>query len=227
MNRKRDFCGWAILAAALLLILMCACGGRTDAPSFNRKQLNAELGKLRELGLFHAEFEVSRKDKAVRNEHFETGEFGRGDSGDAVIYVDDSLFYCTLHIDTGTGKLTGLSINAKRQDDWEPAYSTDSVDIYDNYDVIMDRSLTIGQYCDIWAEYQGYDYYKLPEGVTLSTRYLDADGLDAYEFTHEGNGICIPFFRDGEEAAAGYAWVSYAPTGTGPNVVFGAAALKG
>lgn len=227
---KRDFCGWVMLAVALLMLLLCACGSQPEAksepPKVDREQLNAELDKLRELGLFHAEFEMAATDHAIRNEPFYSGDFGKGESGDAKTYVENSLFYCVLSIDTGTGRITGLSIHAKRQDDWEPAYTTESgLDIYDNFDAIMDTELTIGQYCDIWAEYQGYDYYELPEGVSLGTRYLDADGLDAYGFTYEGNGICIPFFRDGEEA--GYAWVSYGASGSGPTVVFGGATLKG
>ncbi len=34
MNTKRDFCGWAMLAAALLLLLMCACGGYVPETAF-------------------------------------------------------------------------------------------------------------------------------------------------------------------------------------------------
>lgn len=233
---KRDFCGWVMLAVALLMLLLCACGSQSkaqsEAPKVDREQLNAELDKLRELGLFHVEFEMAATDRAIRNlpsgPEALKGSGNRGDSGDATIQVENSLFYSVLHIDTGTGKLTGLSIRAKVQSDWEPSYTTESgLGIYDNFDVIMNTELTIGQYCDIWAEYQGYDYYELPEGVSLGTRYLDADGLDAYGFTHEGNGICIPFFRDGEEAEAGYAWVSYGASGSGPAVAFGGAAFKG
>ena len=220
-----------LVVAALLAALLTAgvTGGFLGDKRDFVQLCNAELDELRELGLFHTEFELTEKD-LLRRKNPEPGAYKGEYVGEVVMYGGGDTVYCSLFMNADIGKIIGMTLVARPQKDWEGEPSHDSegnpMYVYDNYEAIIDTDMTIGQYCDIWAQYRGYDRYELPEGVDAETRYLEANTLDAWDFTFEGTGICIPFYRAGEDEP-GYAWISYEPTGSGPSIAFGDASLKG
>lgn len=186
---------------------------------------NQELDVLREMGLFHIEFEI---EETSLQPHYD-------DIGPDMIYVGQvgshgggEIVYYSVTGNMDTNKISGLSITARPQEDTEPAYFDELGPwyIYDNFDAIFDTDMTVGEYCEIWRQYQGYERYELPEGVEPGIRLLDTRELDAWVFSYEGNGIRIPFYRAGETEPE-YVWISYEATGQGPAMCFGDASIKG
>lgn len=216
----------ALIAAMLIAALSAAAaagflgGTKKDYVDVCNKELDA----LRELGLFHIEFEI---EESSLRPHYDdigpdmvyAGEVGSSGSAETVYYF--------LLGNMDTGKISGLSISARPQEDTEPAFINEvGWAIYDNFDAILDTNMTVGEYCDIWKQYQGYERYELPEGVEPEIRLLDTRELDAWSFSMEGNGIKIPFYRSGRGEPE-YAWISYEATGSGPSICFGDSSLKG
>ncbi len=215
----------ALIVLAVALLSVAAAAGFFGSKSNFSDLCNDEIARLREMGLFHVEFEVDEF-KAYNDVGFLRSEddyLGRIEMHGR----NDDVSYNVI-ADTDTGMICGLAITAWPHEDTEPAFYDELGGwyIYDNFDAIFDTDMTVGEYCEIWRQYQGYERYELPEGVPPGMRLLDAKTLDAWGYSYEGDGIRIPFYRAGE-AEPFYAWISYGATGNGPVVCFGDFALKG
>lgn len=219
----------ALRTAAFIVLAVALLSASVAAGFLGTKKdfvdvCNGELDVLRELGLFHIEFEIEESTAVpdadtLGPDNVYIGQVNAHGYAGIVSYF--------LAGDMDTGKIKGLSIQARPQEGDEPAYINEvGWGIYDNFDVIFDTDMTVGEYCEIWRQYQGYERFELPEGVSAETRLLDANTLDAWGCSMEGNGIKIPFYRAGE-AEPGCAWISYEATGIGPAICFGDASLKG
>ena len=222
---KRALRTAVLIVLAVALLSVAAAAGFFGSKANFSDLCNAEIAQLREMGLFHVEFEIdeviSYKDVGVlRSEDDYLGRIDMHGRNDDVSY--------TVTADTDTGKICALSIIAWPHEDTEPAFYDELGGwyIYDNFDVIFDTDMTVGEYCEIWKQYQGYERCELPEGVPPETRLLDANALDAWGFSMEGSGIKIPFYRAGETEPE-YAWISYEASGNGPAICFGDVSLKG
>lgn len=254
--RKRSFLHRASAGlAALALLTLCACGGvpaqntagpaggaadgvqEPAAPAEHAEALsvksskaeengryialiNDELDKLRELGLFYLEFEI---DSGVK-------PYNVADSVKNVQKFQQSDGPCrsySVNFDKDSGQITYLYIVANAQEDWETVTSESGLEIYDRLDAIIDTEMTLGDYCDAWAQYRGYERWELPEGVDADTLFLDAPELEQWA---EGiydevidrctPGLTISFYRAGEdEPVPGY--IQYHGTTGGPELSFG------
>ena len=227
----------AVLAAAALLALMAVgvCAGmQIQTKNELVEQANVELETLRQMGLFHVPCTVTMADRAPEEPEGYADIVSYYAKGDPYIY--------TLQLNTATGKIHFLSFIATDTEGVEPLYTVSAAfgretgdgereiyeketGIYGNFEAIMDPGLTIGEYCDIWAAYQGYDRWELPAGVEPETRYLDADTLEQWyggivDGYMEHLGLTIRFYRDGQQEPE-CAYISYAATGMGAAVAFG------
>lgn len=215
MNRRKIIRGARYMLAALALCALCACGAVNDTPKVEPETVNAELDKLRGLGLFHAQFEVTAEDCAgaiLLTDGEEQGSF--------VINGANGSFSYDMVFDPDAGKINGLSINALVQDDWEPAFVSDGYSFYDNYDAIIDPKLTVRQYCESWARYRGYDGYEMPAGSNGGTLYTEVSTLNGYRENGDPSQLRISFSRAGQ-AESGYAWICCSATASGPYMTFG------
>lgn len=213
MNRQKIIRFARYILATLALCVLCACGAANGAPVIEPETVNAELDALRELGLFHAEFEVTAENCA------EAQPVDKGDlRGNITINGNSESFRYSVIFDPDMGKITGLGISANVQEDWEPS----DAGVYGNYDAIMDPEMTIGEYCLYWAQYRKYSGCELPEGVDGDERCIDAGSLDAWQDGPDATGLRVrfSFTRDGEVAKED-AWICCVPMSSGPYTTFG------
>lgn len=252
-----------ITLAALVLCSLCACGGAPardtagpagaadgiqepatpaegmEALSSKSSQaekinhyislINDELDTMRKLGLFQLEFEAVKSGKAdvdgdnVRIQHHPPD----GPRSD-----DDPCSYYVI-FDRTVGQITFLRVVCRPQEDWESVTSDDRLEIYDRLDAVIDPEMTLGDYCDAWAQYRGYERWELPEGVDSDTLYMDAPSLEQWAegiydslFDLSYPGLTVSFYRAGEtEPVSGY--IQYQGTTGGPELGFGESFTRG
>ena len=231
---RRGLCALAVAAALLVVLSFSAFAAWQQFRSKDDLivQANRELDTLRRMGLFHAQFTVTEDDRVPEEPGMSAWVFSdhrlRAEDGS---FTDDHLYYYDIEVDPDTGKIRTLSIGAVPQEGWEPvevpwpegesgSSQEPATYIYNNFDAIIDPDLTLGDYCGIWADYQGYDRWELPEGVDPETRCLDADPLRQWEGV-----VAIRFYRNGGEAEPVY--LSYIATMSGPVIIFGSDYMKG
>ena len=248
MNKRTLFCAAYAVTAALALCLLCGCGG---APAQDTSEpvgpaqadtlplsagpeegtdyiglINAELDELRELGLFHLEFEAVRNGK-------ERGERGGIDKVGIQNFQSDAPCSYSVDFDKASGKITRLNIVAGVQEDWETVVSETGVEVYDRLDAIIDPDMTLGEYCALWAQYRGYESWELPEGVDGDTLCLDAPALEQWaEGIYDSMadlaspGLTISFYRAGETEPVPV-YIQYTPTTAGPEINLGEDIVRG
>lgn len=191
-----------------------ALPGERDAAEL----INAELDKLRELGLLRAELEVTREECLCAD--ITEGRIGEEFTGRVYLTssqrTGDYNYY--LCYNAGTGKLDWVQLCER------PSGGVNQVDdVYGCFEGVIDPELTLGRYCELWAEYQGYERYELPEGAGADVPCLDARSLAAWDDGAEGElgeGLTVSFFREGGSEAE-YACVNYGPSLMGPCVIIG------
>lgn len=221
-----------VLAVALLSACAVAVQMITSKPDLIT-QCNLELDELRELGLFHAEFEVTEADKVPDFEaprpvwKREIPELPE-DKYEGIIclqhtYNSEHSYSYNINVDAGTGKITCLDINARPQENWIPMSTGFSGDpgswvlgFYGNYDAILDPEMTLGTMCSAWAEYQGYERWELPLDATEDVKFIDAPELGAWNFGYTGpDGLTVAFYRSGKRGPEYYSF-NYTPAAAGP-----------
>lgn len=180
--------------------------------------INAELDKLRELGLLRAELEVTREE--CLSADITAGRIGEEFTGRVYLTSSQETGEYNYHLcyNAGTGRLEWLQLCER------PSGGVNRVDdVYGCFEGVIDPDLTLGRYCQLWAEYQGYERYELPEGAGADVPCLDARSLAAWDDGAEGElgeGLTVSFFREGGSEAE-YACVNYGPSLMGPCVIIG------
>lgn len=186
--------------------------------------INTQLDELRALGLLRSGLEVAWQDD---HSNITAGRVSEEYEGKLYFIGNHDDCKYVLCYDAGTGKLDWLSICPRPADG-----SARVADVYGaGFGAVIDEGLTIGQYCELWAQYQGYERWELPQGVDEGTRYLDARTLPAWEHSialHAADsgeeyyieGLKIAFYRPGSDEPE-YGYVKYGPSDIGPCVTIG------
>lgn len=226
MNRRKIIRYTRATLAALALCVLCACGsepaqdgaagGKAAGTAGSYVELiNAELDTMRELGLFKLELEAAEK-----------GGESADDDGYVRIQDFQSDGPCSylVHFDTASGQVTMLHVVPHPQDGWESVTTDSGLEVYDRLDAILDPDMTLGDYCDAWAEYRGYNGYMID--VDPDTLMLDlplqkewARGIK-YDGENTVPGLTLQFYPEPQsEPVLGY--IQYNPTTGGPEFCFG------
>lgn len=96
---------------------------------------------------------------------------------------DDPSYSTSVYVDTITGKIINLTVQAWADEDAEPVpdkalvmpESGEVFYYYENFGDIFDPAMTVGEFCSRLADYWGYDAYTI--GRTESDFYeADSDG---------------------------------------------------
>lgn len=218
-----------VLAVALLSVCAVAVQMIKSKPDLIT-QCNLGLDTLRELGLFTAEFEVAADADVPDFEYDGHGERPQlpEERYEGVINLRgydsaEKKYYYNLDVDTDTGKITGLTINARPQENWIPISAGFAGDpgswvlgFYDNYDAILDPEMTLGRMCSAWTQYQGYERYELPMDATEDVKFADAQELGAWNIGYSGpDGLTAAFYRSGKREPEYYSF-NYTPAAAGP-----------
>ena len=100
---------------------------------------------------------------------------------DVRFYGADRKYTLVLHVDTLSGKLTYLSIEAKAGEDAVPVRE-ETVEMpdepaqtwyfYDNFEDIFPADMTVDRFCTLLAEYWGFTGYTIAD--TVDEEYYDA-----------------------------------------------------
>ena len=101
---------------------------------------------------------------------------------DVRFYGTEGKYSCVLHVDTLSGKITYLSIEAKAAEDAVPVreetiegadgQEPESWYFYDNFEDIFPADMTVDCFCSLLAEYWGFAGYTLAD--TVDDVYYDA-----------------------------------------------------
>jgi len=126
-----------------------------------------------------------------------------------------------VYVDTLTGKITNLSLQARPDEDAEPVpgkefYSEDNdrtFYYYENFGDLFDPDMTVGEFCAKLADYWGYDGYTI--GRTEDDFYgADSDGpADDALLTDCYSPYITVYFDGDQEDAAQYIEVTDLPSG--------------
>ena len=101
---------------------------------------------------------------------------------DVRFYGTEEKYSCVLHVDTLSGKINYLSIEAKAGEDavpvreetieWADGQEPETFYFYDNFEDIFPEDMTVDRFCTLLAEYWGFTGYTLAD--TVDETYYDA-----------------------------------------------------
>ena len=146
---------------------------------------------------------------------------------DVRFYGTEGKYSCVLHVDTLSGKITYLSIEAKAAEDAVPVreetiegadgQEPESWYFYDNFEDIFPADMTVDRFCTLLAEYWGFTGYTLAD--TVDEMYYDAhwEAVDGAALLRElssdtrVNYYLTVFFDGDQEGAPMYVQLAQFP----------------
>lgn len=185
--------------------------------------INMELDTLRRLGLLMADFEVTRDDCDAS--FITAGKISADFTGSVCFrnagYNPELCF--AVDYDAGMGKITAMTLEHRPQ---EGCFTSENglyyYNRYDNFEDIVSPELTVGDYCEAWAQYWGCESCELPQGADPEAKFADAYKLDTWPDSGErAVDLRVAFYREGQSAPE-YAWLRYgAAYQLGPYICLG------
>lgn len=222
-----------ILIAAVIVSLFTVTAYAVDSiinsEAAAEKVARQEFKKLQELGLYSGDITVidGPADFIMESEAQDGGEYWYDRLFTHSWYVrwyttEDSPYFVNLKVDTTTGKIVDLVIEATAGEDDEPVGETEwevPVDddgnmemktfyYYENFDDIIDAEITIDGYCSLLAEYWGFEGYTL--GRTVEDDFYDLDvaapegGTKLTELSKMDNYYLTVYFEGDQEGVPMY-----------------------
>lgn len=172
-----------VLLAAAMALLLTACGyavGRfVNSPEQAWSVARQEVGRMKDMGILAPEVTLPEETYRVLELPEETTNdywYGRIFKHRYNISAHGEKYFFNLDVDTATGKITKLTIEARPDVDDVP-YATppmpDTSDApldyewgenyayFDNYDDIIPGGITVDRFCTLLAEYWGFSGYTL------------------------------------------------------------------
>jgi len=221
-KKRRSHRGMVAIFAAVILVvtLSVTAVGAWHQSVFKKRELqnkadmiaqcNQELTILHEMGLFVPELSLTLDDFAP--EHPQTSSIAYTVRHNRP--VGDLDYSIRLTMSPATNKLLCLTISVYGADP-EP---------------VVEPDMTLKDYCDIWAEYQGYAWYEMPEGVDPDTLLLEAHALVQWEggitndyFHTKENGLTFSFYPEDQSTPE----IMYLSYNNDHSICFGSDYFKG
>lgn len=175
------------VAACLLMALgvgAYAAGSYINSPEAAEKVVRREVEVWKDLGLLSRDFALGETADRIIEREEETGDsywFGRIFPHNYMVFINSEKYLSNFSVDTATGKLVSVCIQAMPDENEEPAfteeveveiYDTDEKELkkemqtwefYENFDDIFPANLTVDRYCSLLAEYWGFTGYTISD----------------------------------------------------------------
>lgn len=177
-----------VIIAAIFILLLSgsayAIGQYVNSPEQAWKVTQQEIQKMKDMGILSQEFTLGDEPANIGESPERNGSdywFGRIFRHRYFLSSlggEDGKYFMNLDVDTVSGKITRLSMEAKAGENDVPvagdAAGTDGEITYchANYDDIIPADLTVGRLCSLMAEYWGFS------GYTISGTKDDFYGYD-------------------------------------------------
>ena len=203
----------AAVIATLLTAAVYATGALINSPAQAIKIAQQEVEQLKSIDLLSAEVVLDGVPLSVGEQPAMAGDeywFGRiwQHRYDLIGFSSDKKYSYCLNVDTASGKLTYLSIEAEADetDTPDPGSEIDlggtTYYLYRNFDDIFPADMTIDSFCTLLAQYWGFSGYTLsgteddrygydtnpPSGDTLLTELVGLPYLTVY-FDGDQSGV--------------------------------------
>lgn len=182
-NRRKIF-NTVIIAAILISLASMsayAAGRLINSPQAAEKVAVQEIEVLKNIGLLNADISFNVNANAVVELEEQEGDsywFGRlfHHSYDVRWYLAEEKYGSNITVDTASGKITGLCINAQADETDIPerieelpedfiSGNTENATwaFYRNFDDIFPSDMTVDRFCSLLAEYWGFSGYTLSD----------------------------------------------------------------
>lgn len=182
--KKRKKLGKTLLIAAVVTVLLItvayAAGSLINSPEQAWKYAARELHSMQELGILSSTITIPNEaDQVIPLEETKGDEywFGRIFHHRYAVSSLSDTGYINLDIDTASGKITRLTMEAYADENDKPTGTMEwdgkTWYLYRNYDDIFPADITVDQLCSRLAEYWGF------AGYTLAGTQDDFYGYDS------------------------------------------------
>ena len=183
----------ALIAAAVVVLLAAAAFAKVPSVITDQREAvaaaNAELDKLRGLGVINADFtiEYGKCTAKLENDGRLFSVFSRKLDPFYLIGYNAGKYYGNIEIDNITGRILSFNITAKADEGRKPLFSVSNGnggtwDFYDNFGDIFDPSLTLNGVCQKLCDYWGFSGFTL---VCASA----GNSPDAEDYPADGNWL--------------------------------------
>ena len=221
------------LAAVLLLALgvtAYAAYSAVGTPQAAERVAKEQIEVWKEMGLLSPDVVLDGEARDVYEFDEQTGGdywYGRlfPHHYDVRFYGTEEKYSCVLHVDTLSGKITYLSLEAKAGEDAVPVREETILEedgehtwyFYDNFEDIFPADTTVDRFCSLLAEYWGFSGYTLAD--TVDEVYYDAHwpAVDGETLLRDLSGdtrvnyYLTVFFDGDQEGAPMYVQLSQFP----------------
>lgn len=215
MGRKAK----VLLLAAMLALLLAACGfavGRAiNSPQQAWAVTQREIQTLKDMGALAENLRLPDKARNISERPENDGHMldpnywhGRIFKHSYSVLASDEDYLFHLFVDTMSGKITKLSIEARadENDAKEATNAWDGCEISMNYYEIVPENITLGEFCTLMNEYWGFSGYELaatveeefyrnntdvPDGGKRLTDYANEPYITVY---FEGDQQGVPMY---------------------------------
>ena len=183
------------LAACLLIGLGTAAwavGSYIISPDMAEKVAREDVGVWKDMGLLSEEFELDTgKAQVFESPEYDGGSywFGRIFKHRYTVNIASDRGFCSLTVDTGSGKIVhaAFEANADENDipvrseeikflngpDPEKDFILDTVYYYENFDDIFPSDMTVDRFCSLLCEYWGFSGYTISN--TVDTEFYNME----------------------------------------------------
>lgn len=209
MGRKTK----VLLLAAALALLLAACGytvGRAiNSPEQAWEVAQREIDLMKDMGILTESLRLPDEPNFIM-ENAENEEnlpdlnwYGRIFKHSYTVMATDDEYLFHFFVDTMSGKITKLSIEARAEENDDKIvlddFSDGSMEVSMNYYDIVPDNITLDAFCSLLSDYWGFSGYKLAETEDKERHYDTAVPDGSKQLTDYANSSYITVYFDGDQ----------------------------
>lgn len=202
----------AVLLAAVLALLLAACGyavGRAvNSPEQAWQVTQREIGRMKDMGILSEALHLPDEPNYILENPWSGDNapdpelwHGRIFKHSYTVMATGDGYLFNLFVDTMSGKITKLSIEAKADENDAKAtdFESGDVEMSMNYYDIVPENISLNEFCALLNEYWGFSGYKLSGTEDIIYNY-DTDIPDGDKLlTDYANSPYITVYFDGDQ----------------------------
>lgn len=201
-----------VLLAAVLALLLAACGyavvRAVNSPEQAWEITQQEISKMKDMGILADSLRLPKEYNYIMENPENDGHmpesnywYGRIFKHSYCVMATDEDYLFSLFVDTMSGKITKLSIEARADEDDEHAFDElTSLDLSMNYYEIIPKDITLDKFCSLLNEYWGFNGYTLASTVEETFYHYNTEIPDGRKLLSDyANAPYLTVFFDGDQ----------------------------